>query len=131
VKPFPMTGGYLGVAIMGRTRAVHRLVLMAWRGVPKRRMDARHLDGVPTNNRLSNLCWGTRKQNHRDARIHKWITRLYCRGESVRSIAARAKIKPKIVRAVIAHHCPLGPDAYGNLWNFQQYPRLKSETLTA
>lgn len=48
--------------------AIHKLVLTAFRGPRRSNQECRHLDGDPTNNRLSNLRWGTRKQNHDDWR---------------------------------------------------------------
>jgi DNA-binding CsgD family transcriptional regulator len=36
-------------------------------------MECRHLDGDPTNNNVSNLQWGTRKDNVADAKRHGTI----------------------------------------------------------
>lgn len=49
---------------------VHRLVLEAF--VAKRPSGAvcRHLDGVPTNNNLANLAWGSPKENTADRVTH-------------------------------------------------------------
>src|ERR1700684_91650 len=49
---------------------VHRLVLMAFRGMPKKWNVTRHLDGCPANNRIENLRWGTQKQNVKDKLDH-------------------------------------------------------------
>lgn len=59
----------VGLAKVGthHTRYVHRLVLEAFVGECPDRMECRHLDGDPANNRLSNLCWGTPKENMADA----------------------------------------------------------------
>lgn len=46
---------------------VHRLVLLAFRGPPGPRQIGRHLDDVKTNNNLSNLTWGTHKENVEDS----------------------------------------------------------------
>ena len=48
----------------------HRLVLLAFRGPCPPGMQSRHLDGNGKNNELSNLCWGTPKQNRADQKIH-------------------------------------------------------------
>jgi hypothetical protein len=48
---------------------VHRLVLTAFEGPPNGRV-CRHLDGTRTNNNLSNLKWGTYKDNHDDSKQH-------------------------------------------------------------
>ena len=56
-------GSWIGIG-------VHRLVLLAFRGAPPPGMECRHLDGDPGNNQLSNLVWGTRKQNAADTIRH-------------------------------------------------------------
>lgn len=68
-------GGHLSfrVCLEGRPgphMAVHRAVLLAWVGPCPPNYEARHLDGDPTNNRLTNLRWGTRSENHADRRRH-------------------------------------------------------------
>jgi len=47
---------------------VHRAVLEAFFGPPGKGQECRHLDGNPSNNHISNLSWGTRKENIED----KW-----------------------------------------------------------
>lgn len=49
---------------------VHRLVLYTFRGEPPIGYEARHLDGDRTNNRLSNLQWGSRSENTLDKVRH-------------------------------------------------------------
>lgn len=46
------------------------LVLAAFRGSAPAGMECCHSDGDPINNRLSNLRWDTRSNNHRDAVCH-------------------------------------------------------------
>ncbi len=48
-------------------RRIHRLVLTAFVGSCPPGMEARHLNDVKADNRLSNLCWGTKKENAADA----------------------------------------------------------------
>lgn len=50
---------------------VHRLILEAFVGRRPPGMEARHLNGVPTDNRLANLCWGTHSENEADKARHK------------------------------------------------------------
>jgi hypothetical protein len=45
---------------------VHRLILLAFVGACPPGMQCRHLNGDKTDNRLANLCWGTRAQNMAD-----------------------------------------------------------------
>ena len=50
---------------------VHRMVCMAWHGLPPRNdLETRHLDGDKTNNTPSNLAWGTAKENSDDRGVH-------------------------------------------------------------
>lgn len=65
------TNRYLCVTLGGALQDVHRLVLMAWEGQPtSERPWALHKDGDPTNNHLSNLYWGTPKENAADRTRH-------------------------------------------------------------
>lgn len=70
LKPFT-SHGYQEVFLRngkkGRHCRVHILVLEAFRGPCPPGMEARHLDDNRSNNHLSNLRWGTHKQNGRDA----------------------------------------------------------------
>jgi len=63
--------GYPFVVLSGKKgRFVHRLVLETFVGPRPHGMEARHLDGDRTNNRVENLRWGTRKENVADAIKH-------------------------------------------------------------
>jgi hypothetical protein len=66
-----MRSGHLTVHLRRQTHYVHRLVLFAFVGVPQLnvlRIEARHLDGNPSNNSLCNLAWGTVAENRADRR---------------------------------------------------------------
>jgi hypothetical protein len=68
------TNGYLTVQThyngRVRRRLIHRLVLMAFVGECPKDHEARHLNGDRKDNRLENLAWGTRAENHDDRRRH-------------------------------------------------------------
>lgn len=49
---------------------VHQLVLFAFVGPKPEGMESRHLDGVRSNNRIENLCWGTALENAADKKRH-------------------------------------------------------------
>lgn len=51
-------------------RLIHVLILESFVGPRPCGGECRHLDGDPTNNALSNLCWGTRGENIDDMRAH-------------------------------------------------------------
>lgn len=53
-----------------RRKPVHVLVLTSFRGPCPHDKEARHLDGHSENPRLSNLRWGTPKENAQDRRRH-------------------------------------------------------------
>jgi len=67
-------GGYLyvSISVRGKQRPVpiHRLLLDAFVGPCPDGMECRHLDGNPMNNNLSNLCYGTVRQNAKDRATH-------------------------------------------------------------
>lgn len=55
----------------GKTFYVHRLVAMAFHGLPPRReSEVRHLDGNKLNNSATNLKWGTFEENTADRLRH-------------------------------------------------------------
>ena len=63
---------FVGMTVGGKyyVKMVHRLVLLSFVGPCPPGMQARHLDGDPSNNRRSNLEWGTPKQNCADRNAH-------------------------------------------------------------
>lgn len=74
MRPLPDRAGYLRVAPFrdGRNvfRSIHRLVMEAFVGPLPDGMETRHLNGDKTNNRLSNLAYGTRSENTYDQIAH-------------------------------------------------------------
>lgn len=53
------------------TYLVHRLMLRAFVGAPPTKdHEGCHNDGLPSNNRIGNLRWGTRKSNQADRLLH-------------------------------------------------------------
>lgn len=67
-------GGYLTIRLhyrdSRRTVRVNRLILAAFTGQDPPDLDAAHLNGVRTDNRLCNLKWATRRENEEDKMSH-------------------------------------------------------------
>jgi hypothetical protein len=73
------TQGYphCGMVRDGRRKGVlvHRLVCEAFHGPqPSPKHEVRHLNGIRTDGRSENLCWGTRAENMEDAVKHGTAT---------------------------------------------------------
>lgn len=67
--------GYLKIRIILKdggkaSRRSHRVVLEAFVGPRPEGCEARHLNGIRTDNRAENLQWGTPQQNFNDRRRH-------------------------------------------------------------
>ena len=79
LKPGLDQSGYLQVDLYRNGKPwkvrVHRLVLVAFVGARPKGMQCRHLDGHKTNNRLSNLRWGTQVENEADKNCHDRVPR--------------------------------------------------------
>ena len=77
LKPGLNCHGYLSVNLYDnigscqhKNYLIHQLVLDAFVGPRPDGMECRHLNGVRTDNRLSNLRWGTRSENQQDSLQH-------------------------------------------------------------
>lgn len=50
---------------------VHRLILLAFVGLPvDEKIFTRHLNGIPNDNRIENLAWGSHYENMQDRKLH-------------------------------------------------------------
>ncbi len=77
----PTKTGYLTVKLNGKTYNVHKLVAEAFIGPRPEGLQVRHLDGNPRNNNVTNLVYGTSKENHADMVTHgtRWqLNRTHC-----------------------------------------------------
>lgn len=71
LKPGRMSSGHVSVALgRGNSRCVHELVLLAFKGPRPPGYEGRHLNGVPNDNRLTNLEWATKSRNSQDKKYH-------------------------------------------------------------
>ena len=68
LKQCQLNRGHLIVRLFSKynRKLVHRLILETFIGPCPEGMECRHLDGNPTNNHLSNLCWGSHQDNEAD-----------------------------------------------------------------
>jgi hypothetical protein len=125
IRPATSDQGYLNLHLFrsGHSQCcrVHRLVLEVFVGPCPKGMQCRHLDGNPANNRLENLCWGTRVENAADKRRHG--TDGGARGEQVRTSlltdaivleAIQLKRQTGMSYAAIASHLGLPARRGGN-----------------
>lgn len=75
VIPHSSDKGYLDVQLsesngIRKSRPVHQLILETFVGPRPLGQETRHLNDVKDDNRLSNLKWGTQKQNYEDKKKH-------------------------------------------------------------
>ena len=68
MKPTLNPSGYLSLQIEGKAYTVHRLVALAFIDNPENKPQVNHIDGVKTNNDVSNLEWVTNSENQ----LHAW-----------------------------------------------------------
>ena len=74
LSPVPFTNGYLGVQLCNfgvKRWTIHRLVCMAFYGVPDEKQHVDHIDYCKTNNSVDNLRWISNIENQRHSRINK------------------------------------------------------------
>ena len=75
---------------------VHTLVLTAFVGPPSFKQQCRHKDGNNQNNWLTNLCWGTAKENSDDRARHGHTVN----GERVHT-AVLSRVQVRQIRALL------------------------------
>lgn len=101
LRPSISKGGYPTVTLKAKPKKwciqVHALVLSSFCKKPSTKHECCHIDGTKNNNTLSNLRWGTRKENFRDKILH---------GRSGRKLSPKkvAKIKHLIAHGELHHH---------------------------
>lgn len=106
LKQTPNHLGYLycDACSQGKTKrlAVHRLMMLAFVGPCPKGLEVLHIDGVKTNNILSNLRYGTHKENMQDMVKHGHFVHPNCKGEEV----GTSKLTEEQVRQIRSLHVP-------------------------
>lgn len=74
LAPWADRSGHLNVRLYSgssrKARGVHQLVMEAFLGAAPEGYEIRHLNGDPSDNRLSNLAYGTQSENNLDRVAH-------------------------------------------------------------
>ena len=74
LTPLRHTGGYTKLTLwskgVGSQHLTHKLVLWAFVGIRPAGLEACHLNGIKTDNRLCNLKWGSRSENQAHRELH-------------------------------------------------------------
>lgn len=100
------TGGYpkVHLSFKGNHKSftIHRLVLIAFIGLRPRGYESAHLNGVCTDNRLSNLAYVTTKENN----LHKKIHGTQSRGVEI----GVSKLNEDKVREIRRYYVPNSKD---------------------
>ena len=104
---------------------VHALVLTSFVGSCPDGMGCRHLDGNPANNQLSNLCWGTPKENQGDRVRHGTVTCGERNGSAklkdaqipeIRRRLAAGESQRSLAREYGVNHGTIGCLQHGKTW---------------
>jgi hypothetical protein len=123
--PKPIKGrGYAQFTLLGKKYYLHREILRAFTGMAGDALLARHMDGEPSNNVLSNLRWGSESENQMDRVRHGSSNRGSRHGNAKLSEAEVEEIlsaKNKYGRELAAKYgvCRQHIDAIrrGDCWN--------------
>lgn len=92
LRPGIASHGYPTVALgRGNSRTLHSLVAEAFIGPPPENMEVRHKDGNRQNPKLSNLEYGTRRDNIMDAYFHGTRTKDKDRLKGLKTHATRMR----------------------------------------
>lgn len=108
VKATPKDNGYCRVHLNGDTLTVHSLVMRTFVGPRPDGMEVCHNDGIRTNNKLTNLRYDTRGNNHRDKLRHGTHNTAVLNESDVRIIRALHDRKTGMTSTKIAKFLGLG-----------------------
>lgn len=97
LKGWISSHGYKMILIDSLRTGVHRIVLMAFIGLPRENQECRHLDGNKLNNHLSNLQWGTSHENAQDRWEHGTMYKGSITNKAILNESQVISIKEKLL----------------------------------
>ena len=123
MKPKKIGNGYYAVILHANggevTRYCHRLVLEVFVGPPGPGQEAAHNNGVRTDNRLENLRWASRRENHADKLKHGTDNRgdkhPMRKLDSKRVQIARLMLRDGFTQKAVARIFRVSPAAVSNI----------------
>lgn len=102
LRPATDKGGYLIVCLrqdgLAHTRKVHRIVLETFTGMCPESCETAHLNGVPSDNKISNLVWATSMENSRQQIAHGTVNRGEINGNSKLTVSKVLMIRKLLER---------------------------------
>lgn len=106
LKPSKNIKGYLQISLKDRNKKkskhtfVHRLVLLTFVGPCPEGFEGSHLDGLPTNNTLSNLRWESGLDNCRRKYLHGTMHQGDCHTNAKLGSDGALRVRELIKRGV-------------------------------
>lgn len=110
---------------VSKTFLVNKLVIEAFRGPTPQGMETRHLNGIPDDNRLGNLAFGTPVDNAADKIRHGTYWRTHC-------IRGHEMSGSNLVAGPRQRKCRTCRDAYGHEYRrrLRDIAALNADTTT-
>lgn len=141
IQPYQRPDGYQYVRIdQSKILYIHRAVLLAFIGQPKEEQETRHLNSIPSDNRLKNLMWGTMSEQREDNRrngIKMGRPKLKSPGESLLTTGEAAGmigVCPLTIRnwakAGIIPHIKIGRQIRFNRKKIEEWLKRQSQEAT-
>ena len=119
---------HAGVGALPRQEKIHRLVLITFDRPPEPSEEACHRNGNPTDNRISNLRWGTSKENGADRIRHgNAVTRRSLTANDIAELridALKGIPHRELARRFDISHTQVGRIVRGESWTFRPLPNV-------